>query len=116
MGASFCMNIYLGTCQRKLNDEKNLCFSLFQLFQTGLNVSHFHSIENAFFLRAGQLFVLHPSVSVDGPTQSFPNPDGGGESQFRLLDLVPPPHVLLHDAHAPQLPHSPLTPNRIKRK
>ena len=114
MGASFCMNIYLGICQHKLNDEKFM-FLLFQLFQTGF-ISHFHSIENTFFLRAGQLFVLHRSVSVDGPTQSSPNPDGGGESQFRLLDLVPPPHVLLHDAHAPQLPHSPLTPNRIKRK
>jgi len=57
--------------------------------------------------------VLHRSVSVDGPTQSSPNPDGGGESQFLCLDLVPPPHVLLHDAHAPQLPHSPLTPDSV---
>jgi len=53
--------------------------------------------------------LLQASVSVLGPVQSAPPPDGGGLVQVRERSLVPSPQVTLHSPNAPQLLHPPLT-------
>ena len=52
--------------------------------------------------------LLQASVSVLGPEQSAPPPDGGGLVQVRERFFVPAPQVTLH---APNFP--PVTPSAI---
>ena len=45
-------------------------------------------------------FVLHILISLDDPEQFFPPPDGGGESQTRDLDFIPPLQIAEHFVHS----------------
>ena len=44
--------------------------------------------------------MLHVLISLDGPEQFFPPPDGEGESQTRDLDFLPPLQVAEHFVHS----------------
>ena len=53
--------------------------------------------------------LLQVFVSVLGPEQFAPPPDGGGLVQVRERSLVPSPQVTLHSPNSPQSLHPPLT-------
>ena len=57
----------------------------------------------------GHPFVLHEGLSIEEPGQGLPPFAGDGLVQDLDLDLVPPPHVTVHDVQLLQLLYPPFT-------
>ena len=53
--------------------------------------------------------MLHEGFSIEEPEQGLPPLTGLGFVQDLYLDLVPPPHVFVHDVQLPQPLYPPLT-------
>lgn len=88
-------------------------------FDFGISPSELESSLPNSFLEAlagqkylpGHPFVLHSSVSVDGPRleQSFPPCCGTGLVHFLLRKRRPPPHEIEQSAQTPHSVYPPLT-------
>ena len=82
--------------------------SLQETFLGDLKIS-INQIQYSTIQSPGQAPVLHSLDSTDFPLQSVPPLEGGGSLQLLVLDVEPPPQVIVHSLQTVHDPHAPFT-------